>query len=279
MTSQTIPVVEAHGAKIPAIGFGTWQLQGEACEEAVTVALEAGYRHIDTAQAYDNETAVGHGIERAGLPRDEIFVTTKVWLDQMEDGRLQGSVELSLKRLGLDHADLVLIHWPNPDVPLAETMQALCEVKRFGMAKHIGISNFPVALMREAIELATEPLVTNQVEYHPQLDQSALLAACRSAGMALTAYSPLGRGELLDNPTLQAIAESHGKTVAQVILRWLIQQKDVVAIPRSSEPAHIRSNFEVFDFALSNEEMVRIFGLAEPQGRLIDPDWAPQWDA
>jgi len=279
MTSQTIPVVEAHGAKIPAIGFGTWQLQGEACEEAVTVALEAGYRHIDTAQAYDNETAVGHGIERAGLPRDEIFVTTKVWLDQMEDGRLQGSVELSLKRLGLDHADLVLIHWPNPDVPLAETMQALCEVKRFGMAKHIGISNFPVALMREAIELATEPLVTNQVEYHPQLDQSTLLAACRAAGMALTAYSPLGRGELLDNPTLQAIAESHGKTVAQVILRWLIQQKDVVAIPRSSEPAHIRSNFEVFDFALSNEEMVRIFGLAEPQGRLIDPDWAPQWDA
>ncbi len=278
MISDRVPVVEANGASIPAIGLGTWQLQGDVCERAVATALGCGYRHIDTAQAYDNETAVGRGIAAAGLPREEIFVTTKVWMDQMEDGRLQGSVELSLKRLGLDYADLVLIHWPNPDVPLEETMRALCEVKRFGMARHIGISNFPVAMMRAAIAAASEPLAANQVEYHPQLDQAALLAACRAAGVALTAYSPLGRGGLLSHPTLVDIARAHGRTVAQVILRWLVQQSDVVAIPRSSAPEHIARNLEVFDFALSNAEMVRIFELVEPGGRTTDPEWAPQWD-
>ncbi|MFD0987120.1 aldo/keto reductase [Methyloligella solikamskensis] len=270
--------VEANGASIPVLGFGTWQLEGQECVEAVKTALACGYRHIDTAQVYDNESDVGAGLAESGVARDEAFVTTKVWMDQMEEARLQGSVELSLKRLGLDHVDLLLIHWPNPDVPLKETMAALSEVKRFGMTHHIGISNFPVALMEEAIALASEPLVTNQVEYHPRLNQNVVLDACRRAGLALTAYSPLGRGELLSNPVLTEIADGHGKAPAQVILRWLIQQEGVVAIPRSGNPAHIESNFDVFDFALSDDEMARIFALAQPDGRMTDPDWAPQWD-
>ncbi len=271
-------VVEANGAAIPVLGFGTWQLEGDVCAEAVQTALACGYRHIDTAQVYDNEEAVGQGLAGSGVARDEIFVTTKVWMDQMEEARLQGSVELSLKKLGLDHVDLLLIHWPNPDVPLKETMAALSEVKRFGMARHIGVSNFPVATMEEAIALASEPLVTNQVEYHPGLDQTPVLEACRRNGMALTAYSPLGRGDLLSDPVLVEIAEDHGKTAAQVMLRWLIQQEGVAAIPRSGNPAHIKSNFDVFDFSLGEEDMDRIFALAEPGGRMVDPEWAPHWD-
>ncbi len=270
--------VEANGAAIPVLGFGTWQLEGDVCTDAVRTALDCGYRHIDTAQIYDNEREVGQGLAQSGVARDEIFVTTKVWMDQMEEARLQGSVELSLKKLGLDHVDLLLIHWPNPDVPLKETMAALSEVKRFGMARHIGVSNFPVAVMEEAIALVSEPLVTNQVEYHPQLDQSPVLEACRRNGMALTAYSPLGRGELLTHPVLVEIAEAKGKTSAQVMLRWLIQQEGVAAIPRSGNPAHIASNFEVFDFSLTDDEMARIFALADPDGRMVDPEWAPHWD-
>lgn len=278
MTIKDMMCVEAHGASIPALGFGTWQLEGDVCVEAVKTALACGYRHIDTAQIYDNEAEVGEALADSGVDREDVFVTTKVWMDQMEEARLQGSVELSLKRLGLDRVDLLLIHWPNPDVPLAETMAALSEVKRFGMTRHIGVSNFPIGLLEEAIALASEPLVTNQVEYHPLLDQQAMLSACRRNGLALTAYSPLGRGGLLSNPVLREIAEAHGKSSAQVTLRWLIQQEGVVAIPRSGDPAHIRSNFDVFDFALSDTEMQRIFALAEPGGRMTDPEWAPQWD-
>lgn len=278
MTIKDMMCVEAHGASIPALGFGTWQLEGDVCVEAVKTALACGYRHIDTAQIYDNEAEVGEALADSGVGREDVFVTTKVWMDQMEEARLQGSVELSLKRLGLDRVDLLLIHWPNPDVPLAETMAALSEVKRFGMTRHIGVSNFPIGLLEEAIALASEPLVTNQVEYHPLLDQQAMLSACRRNGLALTAYSPLGRGGLLSNPVLREIAEADGKSSAQVTLRWLIQQEGVVAIPRSGDPAHIRGNFDVFDFALSDTEMQRIFALAEPGGRMTDPEWAPQWD-
>ncbi|ODA68347.1 2,5-diketo-D-gluconic acid reductase B [Methyloligella halotolerans] len=278
MTIDERSCVEANGAAIPVLGFGTWQLEGEVCVDAVKCALEIGYRHIDTAQIYGNETEVGEGLAGSGVDRDSVFVTTKVWMDQMEEARLQGSVELSLKRLGLDWVDLLLIHWPNPEVPLEETMAALSEVKRFGMTRHIGISNFPVALMEEAIALASAPLVTNQVEYHPHLDQSVVLGACRRDGLALTAYSPLGRGRLLSDPVVTEIADAHGKGANQVILRWLIQQESVVAIPRSGNPDHIESNFDIFDFSLSEDEMARIFSLAEPGGRMTDPDWAPQWD-
>jgi diketogulonate reductase-like aldo/keto reductase len=273
-----IPLVEAHGAKVPAIGLGTWQLSGEACTRAVVAALECGYRHIDTAKMYGNETEVGQGLKSGGVPRDEVFVTTKVWRDDLHDGDLQRSAEASLKRLELDKLDLLLIHWPNRNIPLQESIKALCETRSRGLTSHIGVSNFPVALLEEALAVASEPIVTNQCEYHPWLDQTKVLAASRKHGVSFTSYCPLGRGEGPRDPAIKIIADKHGKTPSQVLLRWHIQQPDVIAIPRSGTPAHIRENIAVGDFQLSGEEMRTISGMTRKDGRIVDFDWAPDWD-
>lgn len=273
-----IPLVEAHGAKIPAIGLGTWQLSGGTCTRAVIAALECGYRHVDTAKMYGNEAEVGEGLKQSGVPRTEIFVTTKVWRDDLHDGDLQRSAEGSLKRLGLDKLDLLLIHWPNRDIPLQEAIKALCETRACGLTRHIGVSNFPVALLEEALFVATEPIVTNQCEYHPWLDQTKVLAACREHGVSFTSYCPLGRGEGPRDPEIKKIAEAHGKIPSQVLLRWHIQQPDVIAIPRSGTPTHIRENIAIIDFELSPDEMRAISGMARKDGRIVDFDWAPDWD-
>jgi diketogulonate reductase-like aldo/keto reductase len=273
-----IPLVEAHGAKIPAIGLGTWQLSGGTCTRAVIAALACGYRHVDTAKMYGNEAEVGEGLKQSGVPRTEIFVTTKVWRDDLHDGDLQRSAEGSLKRLGLDKLDLLLIHWPNRDIPLQEAIKALCETRACGLTRHIGVSNFPVALLEEALFVATEPIVTNQCEYHPWLDQTKVLAACREHGVSFTSYCPLGRGEGPRDPEIKKIAEAHGKIPSQVLLRWHIQQPDVIAIPRSGTPAHIRENIAIIDFELSPDEMRAISGMARKDGRIVDFDWAPDWD-
>jgi diketogulonate reductase-like aldo/keto reductase len=207
------------------------------------------------------------------------LASTKVWYDQARDGDLQRSVEQSLKRLDLDKVDLVLMHWPNLETPLDGTMRALSEVADRGLARHIGVSNFTVDLMRAALRHATQPLVVNQVEYHPFLDQSPVLAECRRNGMALTAYSPLAKGRVFKDKVIGEIAERHAKTPGQVALRWLIQQDGVIAIPRSSKTEHIAANNDLHDLELDAEEMNRISGLAEPDGRMIDPAWAPEWDA
>lgn len=271
-------IVKANGAEIPAIGFGTWELTGAACERAVDAALADGYRLIDTAQMYDNEREVGRAIHGSFVDREEVFITTKLDMENMRAGSLERSVEESLERIGLDQLDLVLIHWPNPEVPLKETMEALCDVKDRGLACHIGVSNFTLDLLDAAVAYAEEPLVVNQVEYHPYLDQSAVLAACRKHGMALTAYAPLAKGRVFEDPRLSEIARSKGKSAGQVAIRWLLQQSGVIAIPRSSQRAHIRQNNDVFDFELSPSEMDRIAQLAEPGGRIVDPEWAPEWD-
>jgi diketogulonate reductase-like aldo/keto reductase len=276
MTRATL--VEANGARIPAIGLGTWPLTGEACSEAVRVALEVGYRHIDTAAIYGNEEAVGAGLRAGGVPRDEIFVTTKVWWENLGGAKLERSAEASLQRLGLDQVDLLLIHWPNPDLSVAEVIPGLCAAKRAGLARHIGISNFTAAMVEEAVKITTEPLVDNQCEYHPYLDQSRVMAATRRHGLAFTSYSPLGRAGLTEEPVLRDIAAAHGKTFAQVILRWHVQQPGVVAIPKASSRAHIAENLDVFDFALSEEEMRRISALARSGARVVNPVFAPAWD-
>jgi diketogulonate reductase-like aldo/keto reductase len=273
-----IPLVESHGAKIPAIGLGTWQLSGETCTRAVIAALECGYRHVDTAKMYGNEAEVGEGFRNGGVPRDEVFVTTKVWRDDLNDGDLQRSAEGSLKRLGVDKLDLLLIHWPNRDIPLQESIKALCETRARGLTRHIGVSNFPVALLEQALAVATEPIVTNQCEYHPWLDQTKVLAACRKHGIAFTSYCPLGRGEGPRDPAIKKIAEAHGKTPSQVLLRWHIQQPDVIAIPRSGTPAHIRENIGITDFELTPDEVRAMSGMARNDGRIVDFDWAPDWD-
>jgi diketogulonate reductase-like aldo/keto reductase len=232
--TDLIDAVSSNGAEIPAIGFGTWDLRGRTCEACVDCALGTGYRHVDTAAMYDNERDVGRAIRASSVPREEIFLTTKVWPDCAGDGALQRSVEVSLKRLGLGHADLVLIHWPSPHTPVAETMRALCDVKARGLARHIGVSNFTAPLLDEAVACSDEPIVTNQVEYHPFLDQLAVLEACRRHGVSLTAYSPLAKGSVFDDAVLSEIGRAHGKSAGQVALRWLIQQDSVIAIPRGS---------------------------------------------
>jgi diketogulonate reductase-like aldo/keto reductase len=273
------PLVHANGAAIPALGLGTWRLNGEECVQVIQWAFEAGYRHIDTAAMYGNEEAVGAGIRGGGLPRDEVFVTTKVWHDDLASGDLERSAEASLKRLRLEAVDLLLIHWPNLRIPLRGTIEALCRVKRGGLARHIGVANFTAALLDEAVALASEPLVTNQCEYHPYLDQSPVLAACRKHGLSFTSYSPLGRGAELTDPVINKIAAAHGRTPAQIMLRWHVQQPGVIAIPKSSDRQRLTQNMGIFDFALSDSEMRAVSGLARRDGRLISPAWSPSWDA
>ncbi|PWG64141.1 aldo/keto reductase [Sediminicurvatus halobius] len=271
--------LEVHGARIPKLGFGTFQLDDEVAYARVRDALDAGCRHIDTAQMYRNEEAVGEAIRDAGVPRDAVFLTTKVWVDRFRDGDLQRSVEESLKRLGLPAVDLVLLHWPNPDIPLAETISALNDARAHGLTAHIGVSNFTVALLREAVAASAEPLVTNQVEYHPRLNQDPVRAELARHGMALTAYCPLGQGSLVDDPVIRRIADAHDRTPGQVILRWHYQQPDVIAIPRTSKAERVRENLDILDFRLSDEEMQAIHGLAREDGRIISPaSLAPAWD-
>jgi len=272
------PLVHANGAAIPAIGLGTWRLAGDDGAQAVRWAIEAGYRHVDTAAMYGNEEAVGAGIRAGGIDRDEIFVTTKVWADDLAPGDLERSTEASLRRLRLDAVDLLLIHWPNSAVPLRGTIEALCGVKRAGLARHIGVANFTVALLEEAVGLASEPLVTNQCEYHPFLNQGRVLAACRRHGLSFTSYCPLGRATVVSEPVIAEIAARHGKTPAQVVLRWHVQQPGVIAIPKSGNRQRIAENIAVFDFTLTDDAMRRISSLARPDGRMISPSFAPAWD-
>ena len=273
-----IPIVSANGAQIPALGFGTWPLKGEEGIAAISVALDAGYRHIDTAAMYQNEREVGEAIRNHAVPRDEIFLTTKVWYTDLSHDAMIASAEASLEKLGVDQVDLLLIHWPNAEIPIAEQIGNLCDAKRRGLARHIGVSNFPSRLVDEAVAAANEPLVANQIEYHAFQDQSAVLATCRRHGLALTAYSPIARGRVSDNPVIQAIARKKSKSEAQVALRWLIQQPGVAAIPKSADPARIRANMEIADFVLTDAEMARISALGSRDGRTVNFDWAPDWD-
>jgi 2,5-diketo-D-gluconate reductase B len=278
MPNSPAETLSAHGAEIPVIGFGTSTLID--CGEIVAAALEAGYRHIDTARKYGSERGVGEGIRASGVRREHIFVTTKVSHEHLRAADFARSVETSLRALGLDRVDLLLVHWPNPAIPLRETMGALAKAKRERLTRHIGVANFPVALLDEAIRLCPEPLATDQVEFHPYLDQSKLLAACRQRGLVLTAHCPLGRGHLMGDPVLGDLARRKSKTIAQVALRWSIQQGSVVPIPRSSNPRRVAENLAIFDFALTDDEMAQIRALKRPAGRIADPAGrAPAWDA
>jgi diketogulonate reductase-like aldo/keto reductase len=278
-TPNTIDTLFVGDAAIPRLGFGTWRLSGDDCQAAVGIALRLGYRHIDTAAMYGNEAEVGAAIAASQMPRREIFLTTKVWRDDLRPEALLRSAKASLDRLRLDHVDLLLIHWPNASVPLAETLGALDEACDRGWTRHIGVSNFPVALLTEARRLARHPILANQCEYHPGLDQTALLAACRAGDTAFVSYRPLGQGRQLGEPAIADIARHHGVTPSQVVLRWHLQQPGVVALPRSQDPAHIAENARLFDFALSADEMAAIFALARQNDRHVSPDFAPVWDA
>jgi len=276
------PKVLANGCAIPAIGLGTWPMLGEECTRAVATALELGYRHIDTATRYENEAAVGEGLRAGGVARGDYHVTTKVWWDRIGAADLQASAEASLESLGLDYVDLLLIHWPNPKIPLADSINALCACKQQGLTRHVGISNFPTRLMTEALALTTEPLVCNQVEFHPHLDQSKIYAKCRDNGMAMVAYCPLGRGTVggvLGEKIITDIAAAKRVTPGQVVLRWHVQQPGVIAIPKSATPERIAQNLDVFSFTLTDAEMAAITALKRPDGRVVKLDFAPEWDS
>lgn len=271
-------IVSANGASIPALGFGTFRMPGPDTERMVAHVLGNGYRHIDTAQIYGNEADVGKGILRSGIARGDLFLTTKVWVENYRHDAFIASVDESLKKLKTDYVDLLLLHWPNDAVPLAEQIGALNEVAKAGKVRHIGVSNFNRALMREAVRLSDLPLVTNQVEYHPYLDQSPILEAAASLGMSVTAYYAMADGKVLSDPMLKDIAARHGKSIAQIVLRWIVQQGLIVLSKTVSEDRAAK-NAAIFDFALSQDEMAAIHALAQPNGRIVSPDGlAPIWD-
>lgn len=263
------------GTDVPALGFGTYKILGEDCEKGVQHALGIGYRHIDTAQAYDNEAFVGRALRASGVARENIFLTTKIPPANFAHDAVLSSTLESLNKLRTDYVDLLLLHWPNPDVPLAETLSALMALRERGAVRHIGVSNFPSRLVEEAQLHA--PIFANQVEYHPYLGQDTLLEQARAQDYLLTAYSPVARGKVLNDETLLEIGHAHGKSPAQVTLRWLIQQDHVAAIPKASSEKNRVSNFEIFDFELSEGEMARIFAPPRRE-RLVSPPWGPIWD-
>ncbi|MCA6102043.1 aldo/keto reductase [Bradyrhizobium australafricanum] len=259
-------VVEGNGARIPAIGLGTWELRGRTCARIVEQALRLGYRHIDTAQIYDNEREVGEGLRASGIKRDDVFVTTKVWTTHFMAKDLERSAKESLARLRLTEVDLLLLHWPNAQVPLAETLGALARVRQAGLARHIGVSNFKVALIEEAAAACPEPLACDQVEYHPYLDQADVIEACRRHGMAFVAYSPIAKGRVKGDRALARIGDRYRKTAAQVSLRWLVQQ-NVSAIPRTSKLERLQENIDIFDFELSVDDMREISAIGSADAR------------
>ena len=271
--------VSANGADIPAIGLGTWELRGERCAELVSVALQSGYTHLDTAQMYQNEDAVGEGIRASGIDRDSLFVTTKIWPDNFSADDFARAVDERLELLGCGEVDLLLLHWPSRVVPMAETIAALNKAKRAGLCRHIGVSNFTVKQIDEAVALSDAPLVCNQIEFHPLINQDKVRAACSRHGLAVTAYCPIARNKVADEPVMKEIAVSHNASPAQIALAWLAGFGDVISIPRSSRPERLTDNLKALEISLSKQEMDRISSLGSRNIRLVDPESVrPDWD-
>jgi 2,5-diketo-D-gluconate reductase B len=274
---QTIPHLTSHGASIPAIGFGTSSIGGD-CGEIVATALRAGYRHIDTAQKYGTERGVADGIRASKVRREEIFLVTKVSHEYLRPADFKRVTQECLTNLRQDYVDLLLVHWPNAAIPLAETMQALADVKRRGLTRHIGVANFNLALLDEAIALCPEPICNLQTEVHPYITPVKVIEGCKARGIVVTGYCPLGRSQLIGDPVLGEIGRAHGRSSAQVALRWSLQM-GAAPLPRSSNAGRIAENLDVFDFVLSADEMARISGLKRPGAKIANPAGrAPHWD-
>ncbi|MCF7838527.1 MAG: aldo/keto reductase [Candidatus Marinimicrobia bacterium] len=274
---DTVPCFARDGGAMPVLGLGTFQSGGADCRNAVRTALDTGYRHIDTAQMYENEQEIGKGIRDSSVPRDRIFLTTKLQMGQLDPDGVRASCANSLRALGTDYVDLLLIHWPEESVPLADTLGAMAALKQEGKIRHLGVSNFTVAWLEQALAVSEEPIFCNQIEYHPYIKQGPPMKVCHDHGLATVAYSPLARGQVLQDERLAEIGRKYGKSPAQIALRWLVRQTDVVAIPKGTSAAHIRENLDIFDFALDADDVASI-GAFDHDQRLIDPEWAPRWD-
>ena len=269
--------ITTQGMRMPKLGLGTWRLKGEECADAVRRALALGYRHIDTAEMYDNEGGVGDGLASGGVPRADIHVTSKVWWEHLSPDAMRTALDASLARLKTDYVDLYLIHWPSADMNLPKAMETLEALKNEGKVRAIGVSNFPVALMRRAVEELNAPIACNQVEYHVLLSQDPVLAYARQHGIAVTAYAPLAQGRLAEFDQLQAIARKHGVTPAQVALKWLLDQDGVAAIPKAARAESQQANLDALRLTLDDEDRAAIAGLPKNQ-RFIQPAFAPVWD-
>ncbi len=254
--------IEIQGEKIPTLGFGTWPLRGETCRRATLSALQLGYRHLDTAEMYRNESEVGEAIRQSKIPRHEIYLVTKVWSSNLHGPDLRRSAEGSLRRLGVETVDLLLIHWPNPRVPIEESMAEMVRLQEEGKTRQIGVSNFSPSQLAAAQEAAQVPLFCNQVEFNPLRPQRELLRICQEQDLLLTAYGPVAKGAVSREPLLREIGRRHGKTAAQVSLRWLLQQPNVSAIPKAASRKHQEENLAIFDFELSEAEMAEIDSLS-----------------
>jgi len=270
--SRTVTV---QGVEVPKLGYGTWLVEGEDAYEGVLDALELGYRHIDTARAYGNEREVGRALAHSDVPREEIWLTTKVWRDDAAAGTVERVFQEQLADLGVEQVDLLLLHWP-AEPPLEETLGAMTRLREQGLTRQIGVSNFPSALLRQALALA--PIFTDQVEYHPFLPQGPVMHECLDHDVLLTAYSPFAHGHVHDDPLLTEIGARHGKSPGQVALRWLLDQPNVVTIPKASSHERRAENLDVFDFDLDDEERGAIADLSRRHLRTGDPEWSPEWD-
>lgn len=268
------------GTDVPEIGLGTYKLHDKECSRAVRTALDIGYRHIDTAQMYENESEVGQAIKESGVARDEIFVTTKIWHESLAGDQPIESLKESLKKLDMERVDLTLIHWPSPnnEVPMADYIGALNESREQGLTRYIGISNFTIAHVDEARRVpGGEHIVTNQIEVHPYLANRKVVKHCQDRGLQVTGYMPLAVGKVMKEPVLQEIARTHDVTPAQITLAWLAQQ-GIVVIPSSTRPEHQKANLAALELKLSGEEIAKIDAL-DKGARIANPDFAPQWDA
>lgn len=274
---MSIPVLKTPRLTMPALGLGTWPMKGGDCEAAVESALGLGYRHIDTAEMYGNEDAVGAGIAASGIPRGEIFLTTKIWHDKPDGPAFRAAFAASLERLKQPYVDLLLVHWPSPALDLPSVLTALAELHAAGLARAVGVSNFPSALLRQALALDIAPIACLQVEQHVVLGQQTLLDITQPAGIVMTSYSPLGKGEVLDHPVLRGIADRHGATPAQVALAYLFAKPLVAAVPKAQSPARQAENLAATRLALSADDLAALAALPKNR-RFVNPGFAPDWD-
>ena len=262
---------------MPKLGLGTFRLSGPACEDAVGNALRLGYRHIDTAEMYGNEAEIGAALAASGIRRDKLHVTSKVWHANLAPDALRRALEQSLRKLRTDYLDLYLIHWPISEMNLAATLGALVRARDEGAVRAIGVSNFTVALMREAVEHIGVPIACNQVEYHVLLDQSRVLAYARAHDVCITAYAPLAQGTLEREPVLAKIARKHNATPTQVGLKWLLDQPGVAAIPKAGRPQTQQANLDAATLMLDDDDRIAIAAMPHDR-RLVNPAFAPAWD-
>ena len=269
--------ITTQGIKVPKLGLGTFKMTDDVCRTAVESALALGYRHIDTAEMYGNETPIGEAIAASAIKRDDLHVTTKVWHDHLQPDAILRAFDASLKKLRLDVVDLYLVHWPAKDMDLGAIFETLMKLKDEGRTRAIGVCNFPVALLRKTIEDVGAPIACNQIEYHAMLDQSAVRSYLQPKGIPITAYCPLAQGRMADDPTMEMIGKKYGVSAAQVALKWLFDQDGVAAIPKASRRESQQANLDALKVALDDDDRKMIAALPKDR-RCVNPGFAPAWD-